>query len=112
MNMPTSGQVAAFGRHAATAGASVVGTLVAVNLLSSTDGQHAISALDNISSGIKQIMLGLTTLIPIVSGLYAAITASPLWQMLAVAKNPVVAQILTTTPEAANAVPSNKVVPQ
>jgi hypothetical protein len=57
---------------------------------------------------VTSIVGGVSTLIAIGSGLYAAWTASPLSQMLAVASNPDVAKVVA--PKIADSVPSDKVV--
>ena len=109
MQTPTPAQLSAFGRHVLTASASVVTTLAVLSILKPADAASATSAIDQISTGVKSIIAGATTLIGLGSGLYAALTASPLWQMLAVAKNPAV-QSIVTTPAVADSVPSDKVV--
>ena len=110
MNMPTSGQVAAFGRHAATAAGTLVATLAVLHLTSADDAAKANSAFSQIGDGVTKIVAGVGALIPIVSGVYASLTASPLWQMLSLVKNPSVKAIVTD-PSTAAAVPSDKVVP-
>lgn len=130
MNKPTAAQVWAFGRHVGTAAASVVATLVVTNLITPEEAKTTTSAFDQISTGIKDIIAGITALIPLVTALYAALSASPLWQAISAAHlpkstidaNPQIAASLTTaaakvegttvvtTPAVASASPAANVI--
>lgn len=110
MNMPNSGQVAAFGRHMLTAGATAVTVLAVTHLINADQASAATGAFAQIGDGVTKIIAGFGALIPIASGVYAALTASPLWQLISVAKNPAVQSVVADAP-LANAVPSAKVQP-
>lgn len=112
MNVPTTAQAAAFGRHVVTFAAGAVTAGAALHLLTGGQASDATTAISQISSGVASIAAGVATLVGIASAGYAALTASPLWQLLAVAKNPDVAKVVMTDPAAAGAVPSPKVTAQ
>lgn len=95
MELPTQAQVVAFGRHVVTFAMGGVTVLAAAHALSPTDATSATGAINQISSGVASIIAGVTTLIGIASGIYAAVSASPLWQLFAVAKNPDVKAVIT-----------------
>lgn len=94
-SLPTADQVKAFSRHMGTAVASVIGTLAALKIISSGDASSLQASFDQISHGVAEIVSGLTAVAVTVSGIYAAISASPLWQLLrgskAVSSDPVLA---------------------
>lgn len=104
MKLPTYDQVKAFGRHAVTAAAASVGTLAAVHLISGGDASTLTGYINQINDGVAKIVAGVTGIITIGSGLYAAWSASPLSQLFAVAKqamdpsSPVKGVILSDTP--------------
>lgn len=78
----TYDQVKAGGRHVLTSAASIIGTLAAVKIISGGDAASLQASLDHISHGVAEIAAGVTTIVTITSGVYAAISASPLWQLL------------------------------
>lgn len=111
MNLPTQSQVVAFGRHVVTYAMGGISMLAAVHVLSPTDATTATGAINQISTGVASIIAGVGTLVAIASGVYAAVTASPLWQIFAVAKNPDVKAVITEPTAAGKALalsaPSN-----
>ena len=102
MNMPTQAQVVSFGRHIVTFGAGAITAGAALHVINGSQAQDATAAISQISSGVASITAGLTTLIGLGSALWAAWSASPFRQLLSVAKNPDVKQVVTT-PELATA---------
>lgn len=132
--MITLDQTKAAGRHVLTAAASIVGTLAAVKVISGGDASSLQTSLDQISHGAAEVLAGITTIATVASASYAAISASPLWQLLrgskAVSASPSLAasvpletkqamvsatdalpgvQNVIAVPEIADAVPSNSV---
>lgn len=105
----TFGQVAAFGRHIVSYSMGVVTALAALHIIDAAGAKTAASAIAQIGSGIAQITAAVAALISVLSGLYAGWIASPLSQLIAVAKNPAVKRVVTT-PSVANAVSHDKVV--
>jgi hypothetical protein len=81
MAAPTKDQVIAAARHVATAGASIVGTLAAMKVISGGDAENIQNAINTIGHGTAEIITGLATLSVAVSGLYSALAASPLAQL-------------------------------
>jgi hypothetical protein len=110
MQMPNSDQVLAFGRHVVTFSMGAVTAGAALHIINGADQTSATNAITQISSGVASIVAGVSTLVAIASGVWSAFTASPLWQMLSVAKNPAVTKIVA--PSIADEVPSAKVVPK
>lgn len=100
MTLPTSDQINAALRHVATAVASIVGTLAAVKIISGGDAASLQASLDHITHGAAEILAGVTTLVTVASGAWAAISASPLGQLLrgskAVAADPAKMEQLKT----------------
>lgn len=109
MQLPNTAMAAAFGRHVITAASSVVATLAILHIMSPDQASAANDAVGQISDGVAKIAAGVGALIPVVSGVYAALTASPLWQLFAVSRNPAVHQVIADAP-VAQKVPSDKVV--
>lgn len=108
LSVPTLGQASAFGRHVLSYAMGATTAAVALHVINGDQGTTIAGAISQIASGITSIAGGVSTLIALGSGLYAAWTASPLRQMLAVAANPDVAKVVA--PKIADAVPSAKVV--
>ena len=88
MNLPSTASVYAFGRHVASYAAILTGLLATLHLMTPEQVATAQAAFDQISDGVTKIIAGVTLLIPLGMGIIAAFTASPLWQLIAVAKNP------------------------
>lgn len=82
LSLPTADQVKAYSRHIGTSAASVIGTLAALKLMSGGDAASLQSSLDQISHGFAEVVTGVSAILVTVSGIYAAISASPLWQLL------------------------------
>ena len=101
MQMPTSGQTAAFGRHVVTAVSTAVTMLAALHLMTPEQVASATHAFGDISDGFAKIIAGVGVLVPLGIAVFAALTASPLWQMFAVAKS------ATTPPEVKQAIVAN-----
>lgn len=101
-------QAYAAGRHALTFASGAVMALASFHLISSGDAASATDAVSQIGDGVAKIAAGVTTLVGIGSGVYAAWTASPFRQLLSVASNPAVTKIVA--PSISASVPSNKVV--
>lgn len=81
-SLPTADQVKAASRHVATAVASVIGTLAALKIISAGDASSLQTSFDQISHGFAELLSGITALCVALSAAYAAISASPLWQLL------------------------------
>lgn len=136
LTLPTADQVKAFGRHVGTSVASIIGTLAAVKVLSGGDAASLQTSLNQISHGVAEILTAASAIAVTVSGVYASISASPLWQLLrgskAVSADPKLAAsvpvstqkemvkatdalpstvAVVTTPEIANSIPSLSVQP-
>jgi hypothetical protein len=105
MQVPSQAQAAAFGRHVVTYAMGAVSALAVLQVVSPSDAASAGNAISQISSGVASIVAGATTLIGIGSGIYAAATASPLWQMRAAARVP--GTTIVTDPAIAAKLPDN-----
>lgn len=96
MRLPTKDEVLAFSRHAGTSAASVVGTLAALKIISGGDASSLQSSIDQISHGVAEIVTGVSALGAAAMGIFAALSANPLWQLIkgsrAVAANPSIVQ--------------------
>ena len=104
MNLPTQDQVLASGRHVVTFAAGGVTTFAALHLITGGDADSAIKALNLIGHGFSEIIAGGGTLIAIGSGIFAALSANPLLQLLkgskAVASDPSLAKDATVAQQA------------
>lgn len=76
MPLPTQQQVSAAGRHVLTFSMGVVTAMAALHVISSGDAATISQAISGISSGLAAIATAAAPLIAIVSGWYAAYTAS------------------------------------
>lgn len=95
MNLPSLAQASAFGRHVLSYSMGAATMAVAVHVISSDQGTAITTAFSQIASGIASLTGGISTLIAVGSGLYAAWTASPLSQVKAVAAMPDVLGVVT-----------------
>lgn len=82
MKMPDMSQVYAASRHVASFAAGTVFYASMTGIINAGDAGHANDAFMQIGAGIKEIVAGVTVLIPIGMGAIAAIKASPIVQML------------------------------
>ena len=112
MNLPTSDQVNSFLRHVYTS----VGVGTTVTIFFGLDPNLAAKiapAIHQIGDGVASIIAGITALIPVASGLYAAWTASPFSKLLGMQKNPEIQKVTavpgTPTAALAAAIPGNKI---
>jgi len=105
------GVVLAAGRHVVTAAATAGATLVAVGMMTPDQSAATIEAVKQITHGVQEIIVAAGVLASSAMAVLAAFKASPLAQMLSVAKRADVQAIVTTTQAAAESVPSDKVVP-
>lgn len=110
IKMPTLGQTTAFGRHVVSYAMGAVTMAAALHVVNDGQASSLTTAITQIVNGVTSIAGGVATLISVGAGLYAAWSASPLSQLLAVAKNAEVKQVVVATPATADAVPSAKVV--
>lgn len=119
MRMPTQGEVLAGGRHVVTYAAGGVSMFAALHLLTGGDAESAGKALNQIGSGFAEIVTGLGTLVAVVSGVFATLSANPLWQLIsgskAVQADPslaksVTVQDQTSVADAAQAMPQVQTV--
>ena len=101
ISMPTSGQVNAFGRHLLTSAGTATAMLAAFHLMTPDQVASATAAFNQISDGVTKIIGGVAVLVPIGAAIFAALTASPIWQMFAVAKS------VATPPEVKAAIVQN-----
>jgi len=84
MQVPTQAQVLAGGRHVISFAAGIVAGGAALHAISPTDATNATNAITQIGTGFASIVAGVSTLVAVVSGAYATLSASPLWQIFAV----------------------------
>lgn len=110
LKMPTYGQVIAFGRHVVSYAMGAVTMAAALHVVDNNQAASLTTAITQITNGVTSIAGGVATLITVLTGLYAAWSASPLSQLLAVAKNTEVKQVVVASPATADAVPSSKVI--
>lgn len=82
MNMPNQGQVLAFARHIPSFAAGAVFYAATFGVVNGNDAATANHAITQIGDGVKDIVAGVSALIPIVMGAMAMVKASPLVQML------------------------------
>lgn len=82
----TQGQVIAAGRHLLTFVAGGITVAASLHAITPTDAANATAALNQIGTGVASLIAGITTLIGVASGLYAAWSASPFSQIFAVKK--------------------------
>jgi hypothetical protein len=82
MKMPDASQVYAAGRHVASFAAGTVFYASLTGIINSGDAAHATDAFAQIGAGIKEIVAGVTVLVPIGMGAIAAVKASPIVQMI------------------------------
>lgn len=106
--MPSKLQLTAFGRHVVSYGMGAVTVLAVTHSISSDQATNATNAITQISTGLASIVAGVTTLVSLISGLYAASSASLKSQIAAVQAAPQ-AQVTVTDPKLAEGVPGVKV---
>lgn len=94
MNMPTEDQVHSVLRHVYTATGTAVSILVVIGL-TQQDASSIGIAVKQIGDGIASIIAGISALIPIVSGAYAALSASRAARLRALNADPQIAKIDT-----------------
>jgi hypothetical protein len=112
MLMPTADQVNSFMRHVYSA----VGVAVAVAVTFGLNPDLAATiapAVHQIGDGLAKVIAGITALIPVVSGLYAAWTASPFSKLMSAKNNPEIKQVIavagTQTGALAEQIPGKKI---
>lgn len=119
MRTPTQAEILAGGRHVATFVGGGITMFAALHLITGGDAESAGKALSQIGNGFAEIVTGVGTMIAVISGLYATLSANPLWQLLsgskAVAANPelaksVAVQDQATVADAAQAMPQVQTV--
>ena len=108
MNMPSKLQLTAFGRHVISYSMGAITFLAITHAISSDQAQNATNAITQISTGFASIVAGVTTLVSLISGLWAASSASLKAQIAAVQAAPQ-AQVTVTDPKLAEGVPGVKV---
>lgn len=112
MQWPTSDQTNSFLRHVYTATATAASVLVIVGL-NQSNATALGNAVHQIGDGAASIIAGVGALIPIITGIYAAWTASPFSRLLYMKKNPEIAKVEavpgTPTAAMADAIPGNKI---
>ena len=101
MNLPSAGSVNAFGRHVITSVSTAAAMLAMLKLMTPEQVQSMTDAVGQINDGVAKIVAGVGVLIPIGTAIFAALTASPIWQMFAVAKS------VATPPEVKAAIVQN-----
>lgn len=102
MNLPSSAQLAAFGRHVVSYGMGVVSCLAITHIASPDQAQSASNAIMQISQGVALIVSGVTTLAAFASAIWASGSASLKSQIASVQQAPQ-AQVLVTDPKLATA---------
>jgi hypothetical protein len=112
MNLPTGDQVNSALRHVYTAAATATTVLMVVGLKQG-DATAIGAAVHQIGDGVASIIAGVTALVPIAAGAYAAWTASPLSKLLSMKKDPEIAKVEavpgTATAALAEAIPGDKI---
>lgn len=76
MDLPSQSTVNAIVRHGITAAGTAAAVLAAVGLVSSDDSGKIIAAIQQIGTGLEQVVTGLGTLIAIGTASYAGWTAT------------------------------------
>lgn len=109
MNLPTSGQVIAAGRHVVTFVAGAATFAGAVHILNPDQAKSIVSGVTKVSEGLAEIFAVIGPIAAVVSGFFASRSASPVHQAAALANLPEVKKIVAA-PDLAEAVPSDKVV--
>jgi len=109
MNLPTTAQAAAFGRHVLSYSMGAITAAAALHVVDGGQASSLTTAVNQIATGVTSIAGGVATLVSVGAGLYAAWSASPLRQLLAAASNPAVKQIIAA-PAAVDAADHDKVV--
>ena len=109
MQMPNEGQLIAFGRHVVSYSMGGITVGVMFHVLSNGQASDAGDAITQISSGVKSILVGASTLIAVASGVWAAWKKSPFAQLLETSQLPGVTQIVLKDPVLANKLPDNVV---
>lgn len=104
------GVILAAGRHVVTAATTATAVLVGVAMMTPDQATSTIDAVKQLTHGIQEITAAVCALAASAMAVIAAFKASPLAQMLSVAKRPEVAAIVTVDKATADAVPSPKVV--
>lgn len=84
MNLPSQSQVNAAGRHVLTFTMGAVSAGAALHVVSAGDATTISNSLSQISSGVAEIAAGLAPIIALLSGWYAAWSASHKSQIAAV----------------------------
>jgi hypothetical protein len=86
ISMPDKGQVIAFGRHAVSYSAGAISAAVMLHALSPSEGSSATNAITQISTGVASIAAGVTTLVSIAMGIWAALKSGPFATLLSASK--------------------------
>jgi len=105
-------QVQSILRHVYTSAGTATAVLLAVGVISQGDATALANAVHQIGDGVSSIAAGVSALVPIGMGVWAAISASLGSRLQSIAKDPEVKQVVVATPAVADSVPSNKVVAQ
>ena len=83
IKMPDQAQVLAFGRHIVSYGAGIATGISVLGLWQNPqDIANATHAVKMISDGFAEIVTGFGILVPIAMGIFAAVKANPMVQML------------------------------
>lgn len=109
MQFPSPAVVTAFFRHVVSYVMGAVTVGAALHFFTPEQASQLTAGITNIVSGISTAAGGIATVIAILSGVWAAWTATPKQQLLSVAENPDVRKIVAV-PSVAAATPSPKVV--
>lgn len=96
-------------RYIGASAGSVAAVFVTLGFLDPATSQGILDAIHQITAGFEQVAIGISALIPIISGLYGAWSATRGKQIAAVANNPEVEKIVLKDKAAADAIPSPKV---
>jgi hypothetical protein len=112
MQLPTSDQINSALRHVYTAVGTASAVLVMVGL-SQQDATNLGLAVHDIGDGLAKVIAGVGLLVPVLSGLYAAWSASPFSRLISMKKDPEIAQVLakpgTPTAALADSIPGDKI---
>lgn len=98
MNLPNQMQVAAFGRHVATYAAGGITAVAVLHIVNAGDAATLSDSLGKISTGVAEIASGLAPIIALVSGWYAAWSASRKSQIAAVNSVPGIKVVSEASP--------------
>ena len=110
MQLPTFGQITAFGGHVVTFGAGVVSALAVTHIATPDQAQSATTAITQISQGVALIVSGGSTLIAFASAIWAVVKVSIRSQIASVQGHDDL-QVTSSNPKRTAGIPGVKIGP-